>query len=158
VLAALVGACSKGAVWWRHEVAEAAETGKAKPRTVKQWLTLPTFNRRIDQLRAEMTARALGVLADSAARAASTLASLSLTASSAPAPIAAAKAVLGELERLIAELRPQCALTPQLPLHKQFADAVAHLGHALAQAVSVLGDHGLLFRGEWWCGWCGNWI
>jgi hypothetical protein len=47
-----------------------------------------------------MTERALGVLADNAASAASTLASLSLTATSEPARIAAAKAVLDMLLRV----------------------------------------------------------
>ena len=59
-------------------IAEAAETAGVKPRTVKAWLaSVPSFKRRIKELRSEMTSRCLGVLADNAVNAANTLAYLS---------------------------------------------------------------------------------
>jgi hypothetical protein len=82
-------------------IESAAKRSGAAPRTIKLWLaTISAFRCRIDQLRAEMTERALGVLAASAASAASTLASLMLTATSEPARIASAKAVLDMLLRV----------------------------------------------------------
>jgi hypothetical protein len=42
----------------------AARESGAKPRTIKAWLLLPAFKRRVGELRGELTERTLGILAD----------------------------------------------------------------------------------------------
>jgi hypothetical protein len=49
---------------------QAAHLSGAKLRTVCAWLLMPAFRDRVNELRAEMTQRALGILADNAAAAA----------------------------------------------------------------------------------------
>lgn len=85
VALALAGGCT-------HE--EASERTGAGTRTIRTWTaTVPAFNRRVSELRAEMTARALGRMLDGMAFAASTLRSL-LKAKSETVRLGAARAVL----------------------------------------------------------------
>jgi hypothetical protein len=77
---------------------EAAEQSGAKLRTVKGWLMLPAFRNRVNELRAEMTERALGILADSAAAAARKLVAL-LSSESERVQLRAADILLEKLLR-----------------------------------------------------------
>lgn len=73
---------------------EASERCGAAGRTIRSWtIKYPAFNRRIQQLRAEMTSRALGRMVDGMAFAASTLRAL-LKAKSETVRLGAARAVL----------------------------------------------------------------
>ena len=74
---------------------EAARKCGAGERTIKTWVaTQPAFTRRIRELRAEMTARALGRLVDNMVSAADTLGYLSRKGKSESVRLAAARAVL----------------------------------------------------------------
>jgi hypothetical protein len=84
----------------RDRLADAAAAVGVNLRTVKTWhSTLPHFKQRIEQLRAEMTERMLGVLCDNAASAATTLAFLSRKSKSDRARISAASKVIELLLR-----------------------------------------------------------
>jgi hypothetical protein len=73
----------------------AARESGAGVRTVKTWLSaLPAFGRRVQELRAEMTSRALGRLVDSMASAADTLGFLCRKGKSEMIRLGAARAVL----------------------------------------------------------------
>lgn len=75
-------------------IVEAARKAGAGERTVKTWRnTNPAFDRRVTELRGEMTSRALGRLADGMAAAAQTLRRL-LNAESETVRLSAARAVL----------------------------------------------------------------
>jgi hypothetical protein len=97
-----------------HTQDEAARETGAGTRTIKTWLhDLPTFTRRITELRAEMTSRALGRLTADMASAADTLGYLSRKAKSETVRLGAARALLelgnklresNELEQRIAAL------------------------------------------------------
>jgi hypothetical protein len=98
-------------------IREAAEASGAGERTIKTWMAeLPTFKRRIDELRAEMTGRAVGRLADAMVAAADTLSHLARKGKSEMVRLSAARAVLEmgtklretvELEERIASLEAQ---------------------------------------------------
>lgn len=76
-------------------VMEAAKAAGAGERTVKTWLhDLPAFARRVAELRAEMTSRAVGRLADGMADAADTLGFLCRKARSETVRLGAARALL----------------------------------------------------------------
>ena len=73
----------------------AARGSGAGERTIKTWTaTVPAFGRRVSELRAEMTSRALGRLADNMASAAETLGFLSRKGKSEMVRLSAARAVL----------------------------------------------------------------
>jgi hypothetical protein len=77
-----------------HPLRVAAKQSGAGARTIKTWTaTVPAFGRRVAELRAEMTARAVGRLADGMSFAADTLRKL-LTAKSETVRLGAARAVL----------------------------------------------------------------
>src|SRR5947209_3958243 len=77
-----------------HTEAEAARKSGAGARTIRTWLaTVPAFGRRIRELRAEMTTRALGRLVDNMASAADTIAFLSRKAKSEMVRLSAARAL-----------------------------------------------------------------
>jgi hypothetical protein len=101
---------------------EAAGSVDVAVRTIKAWMMLPPFKRRVHQLRSELTHRAIGILADNAASFALTLATVSREAPKHRDRAAAAKAgldVLGRLnekialEERIAALEDQQSLTPR---------------------------------------------
>ncbi len=74
---------------------EAARESGAATRTIKTWLhDLPAFGRRVQQLRGEMTSRALGRLVDNMASAAETLGYLSRKGKSEMVRLGAARAIL----------------------------------------------------------------
>jgi hypothetical protein len=74
---------------------EASEESGAGERTIRTWTaSLPAFSLRVGQLRAEMTSRALGRLADGMASAAETLGYLSRMGKSEMVRLSAARAVL----------------------------------------------------------------
>src|SRR5262245_27559991 len=76
------------------QLREAARKSSAGQRTIRTWTaTLPAFNRRVSELRAQMTDRALGRLTDGMAIAAATLREL-LTAESEMCRLSAARAIL----------------------------------------------------------------
>jgi len=78
-----------------HPLRVAAKQSGAGERTIKTWsATVPAFGRRIAELRAEMTGRALGRLADGMAGAADTLGFLSRKGKSETVRLGAARAVL----------------------------------------------------------------
>jgi len=73
----------------------AARQSGAGERTIKTWTaTVPAFGRRVAELRSEMTARALGRLADGMASAADTLGFLSRKGKSEMVRLSAARAIL----------------------------------------------------------------
>ncbi len=73
----------------------AAKQSGAGERTIKTWTaTTPAFNRRVAELRADMTSRALGRLADGMAGAADTLGYLSRKGKSETVRLGAARAIL----------------------------------------------------------------
>ena len=74
---------------------EAARASGAGTRTIKTWLyELPAFGRRIQELRAEITARALGRLVEGMINAAVTLSDLCAKGKSETVRLAAARAIL----------------------------------------------------------------
>jgi hypothetical protein len=75
-------------------LAEAARRGKVGTTTLKRWNREPPFARRVSELRAEMTARALGRLVESMSGAADTLGFLARKAKQEAVRLAAARAVL----------------------------------------------------------------
>jgi transposase-like protein len=76
-------------------LSEAAQESGAGERTIKTWTaSLPGFNHRVNELRAEMTSRALGRLSDSMTSAADTLGYLSRKGTSEMVRLSAARAVL----------------------------------------------------------------
>jgi protein involved in polysaccharide export with SLBB domain len=76
-------------------LADAAKASGAGQRTIKTWnASLPAFPRRINELRAEMTSRAVGRLADGMASAAETLGFLSRRGRSEMVRLSAARTVL----------------------------------------------------------------
>lgn len=78
-----------------HPLRIAARESGAGERTIKTWTaTIPAFSRRVSELRAEMTSRALGRLADGMASAAETLGFLSRKGKSEMVRLSAARAVL----------------------------------------------------------------
>jgi hypothetical protein len=93
---------------------QASKQSGAGTRTIKTWLaTLPTFKSRIQELRAEMTSRALGRLVENMVSAADTLGYLCRKSKSETVRLNAARAVLEmstklresvELEQRISEL------------------------------------------------------
>jgi hypothetical protein len=93
---------------------QAARASGAGTRTIKTWVaTVPAFGRRVTELRAEMTSRALGRLVDGMASAADMLGFLSRKGKSEMVRLSAARAVLElgsrlresvELEKRIAAL------------------------------------------------------
>ena len=93
---------------------EAAQESGSGTRTIKTWLaTHPDFSRRIQELRQEMTARALGKLVDGMVSAADTLGFLCRKGKSEMVRLSAARAILElgtklresiELEERISEL------------------------------------------------------
>lgn len=99
-------------------LAAAARKSKVGVPTAKTWsATMPAFRRRVQELRAEMTSRALGRLADGMAFAADTLRKL-LTAKSEMVRLSAARSVLElgnklresvELEERLQTLEQQAA-------------------------------------------------
>lgn len=100
-----------------HTIEEAAKKAGAGGRTIRTWLhDQPAFVRRIGELRAEMTGRALGRLVEGMASAADTLGYLSRRGKSEMVRLSAARAVLElgvklrdsvELEERIAALEAQ---------------------------------------------------
>src|SRR5262245_41281334 len=77
------------------DLAEAARRSHAGKRTIKTWTaTVPGFARRVGELRAEMTARALGRLADGMTDAADTLGFLCRKGRSEQVRLGAARALL----------------------------------------------------------------
>jgi hypothetical protein len=78
-----------------HPLRVVAKQSGAGERTIKTWTaTIPDFSQRVTQLRAEMTSRALGRLADSMASAAETLGFLSRKGKSEMVRLSAARAIL----------------------------------------------------------------
>lgn len=74
---------------------DAARESRAGVRTIKSWTaSLPAFSRRVQQLRSEMTGRALGKLADNMASAADTLGYLARKAKSETIRLGASRAIL----------------------------------------------------------------
>ena len=113
---ALIGALGGG-----DNVQEAARAAGVSERTVYRRLEHDTFRRQLAEARAELIARAVGVLARLSTTAATTLAGL-LKAESESVRLGAARSVLElavklreseELERRIAALEEQTAATPQ---------------------------------------------
>jgi hypothetical protein len=91
---------------------DAAEESGAGERTIKTWTaTLPAFTRRIAEMRAEMTSRALGKLVDRMASAADTLGYLSRKGKSEMVRLSAARAILelGQKLRETVELEERIA-------------------------------------------------
>lgn len=78
-----------------HPLRVAAKQSGAGERTIKTWsATVPGFGRRVAELRADMTSRALGRLADGMAGAADTLGFLSRKGKSETVRLGAARAIL----------------------------------------------------------------
>lgn len=74
---------------------EAADESGSGTRTIKTWIaTQPTFTRRIQELRGEMTTRALGKLVDNMTSAADTLGYLCRKGKSEMVRLSAARAIL----------------------------------------------------------------
>jgi hypothetical protein len=93
-------------------IEQAARAGNSGTRTLKTWLhDQPAFVRRVAELRAEMTSRALGRLVDAMASAAETLGYLSCKGKSEMVRLGAARAVLelGTKLRESAELEERIA-------------------------------------------------
>jgi hypothetical protein len=96
-----------------ESVSAAARSSNAGERTIKEWTaTVPAFGRRVSELRADMTNRAIGRLVDGMSAAADTLKQL-LSAESETVRLSAARATLelgskmreaGELEARLAAL------------------------------------------------------
>jgi hypothetical protein len=92
-------------------LAVAARESGAGERTIKTWLrALPAFPHRVSELRAEMTSRALGRLADNMASAADTLGYLCRKGKSETVRLGAARAIL----ELGAKLRESVELEERL--------------------------------------------
>ncbi len=96
-------------------LAEAAAMAGVSHQTVKVWSMGAEFKRRVSQLRAEMTDRALGVLADNAASAALKIASIALNSTSERTQLRAAVKVLELLIRVreLTELEERVTLLEQ---------------------------------------------
>jgi hypothetical protein len=96
-------------------VGEAARRGNCGGRTIRTWQAgQPAFNRRVQELRAEMTARALGRLVEGMAGAAEALRKL-LTAKSETVRLGAARAIIemGSRLRETVELEDRLATLEQ---------------------------------------------
>ncbi|HEV8066853.1 MAG TPA: hypothetical protein VGP76_03885 [Planctomycetaceae bacterium] len=92
-------------------VEQAARASNSGARTIKTWLhDQPAFARRVIDLRAEMTSRALGRLVDAMASAAETLGHLSRKGKSEMVRLSAARAVL----ELATKLRENTELEERL--------------------------------------------
>jgi hypothetical protein len=92
-------------------LAEAAGTAGVSHQTVKVWSMSPAFKRRVNQLRAEMTERAMAILADNAASAATTLGYLARKGKAATRLRAAAK-----LLELLIRFRESVALEERVAM------------------------------------------
>ncbi len=75
-------------------LAEACRRGKVGLTTLKRWQREPAFARRVNEIRSEMTGRAVGVLAETMAGAADTLRFLARNAKQEAVRLAAARSVL----------------------------------------------------------------
>lgn len=105
-----------------HTLREASRASGAGERTIKTWTaTLPAFTKRVSELRAEMTGRALGRLADNMASAAETLGYLSRKGKSEMVRLSAARAVLelGARLRESVELEERLAALEGRPLPRR---------------------------------------
>jgi hypothetical protein len=97
-------------------VREAAEASGAGMRTVKTWTgTLPAFTRRVHELRAEMTAQALGQLVAAMAGAARTLHVLCRSGQSEMVRLSAARSII----EMGTRLRESIELEERLTLLEQ---------------------------------------
>lgn len=91
-------------------IQQAAERTGIKARTIKSYLAMPHVRQRIEELRADMTERMMGVLCHNAASAANTLAFMSRKAKSQRDRISAAVKVID----LMLKSRELVALTARI--------------------------------------------